>query len=134
MAHFFNLWYNLVEIQYCSLAIKWNLIGFMLNFFGKFAYQWYIADSRSFWNGFLDFIKFIDRDFGVVANVYNWLNPLYGDYSWVGKLIGPFLRTGRIFFGLFIYAIFFTVALSVYFLWLALPMTVVVMVLNNLFF
>lgn len=106
----------------------------MLNFLGKFAYEWYIEDSRAFWNGFVGFLKFTDRDFGLIANIYNWLSPLYGDYSLIGKFIGPILRTLRILFFSLVYAVFFIVAVILYFLWLAAPAAIAVMILNNIFY
>lgn len=104
----------------------------MLNSIGKFAYEWYFVDSRGFWNGVLGFIKFMDRDFGVVANAYNWTSPLYGDYSYVGRAIGPLFRTFRILIGGLVYIAIILFAIFLYSLWLALPLLVVTMISLNL--
>lgn len=104
----------------------------MLNSISKFAYEWYFVDSKGFWGGVIKFIKIMDRDFGVVANVYNWTSPLYGDYSYIGRAIGPLFRTFRILVGLAFYAAIFLFALFLYALWLVLPLLVAAMVIVNL--
>lgn len=98
----------------------------------KFAYNWYIEDSKNFWNGVLKFIKTMDRDFGVVANIYNWANPLYGDYSYIGRAVGPLFRTLRIFTGVLVYAAVALFAVFLYVFWLVLPLLVVAMIILNL--
>lgn len=100
----------------------------VINFF----YGWYIDDTKNFWNWFMGTVKFFDRDIGLVGNMQNWLSPLYGDYSYLGRLIGPILRTFRIFFGLFIYLIISVVFLLLYLIWAILPMAVIAMIILNL--
>lgn len=104
----------------------------MLDFIINFAYGWYIRGSKKFWNGIFGFIKSMDGDLGVVANVYNWTSPLYGDYSYSGRIIGPIFRTARIFIGSLVYIVVFLTALGVYAVWLALPAVVLIMFFSNL--
>ncbi len=104
----------------------------MFSFIRDFVYGWYVRGSKKFWSGALGFIKFMDRDFGVAANIYNWTSPLYGDYSYGGRIIGPIFRTARIFLGLAVYAIAFFAALFAYIIWLALPAIVLIMFFLNL--
>lgn len=104
----------------------------MLYSVAKFAYKWYFTDSKNYWNGVMIFIRFMDRDLGLVANVYNWTSPLYGDYSYIGRVIGPILRTFRIFLSALAYLGIIIIAISFYLLWLALPVGVLAMIVLNL--
>lgn len=104
----------------------------MLTSVAKFAYKWYFTDSKNYWNSVILFIKFMDRDLGVVANVYNWTSPLYGDYSYIGRAIGPILRTLRIFVGGLAHLGIIIVAFSLYIFWLALPLGILAMIFLNL--
>lgn len=74
----------------------------------------------------------MDRDFGVVANVYNWTSPLYGDYSYVGKIAGPIFRTLRIIIGSAFYLGVIIFSLFLYAVWLALPPLIAIMIISNL--
>lgn len=104
----------------------------MLDFIINFASGWYIRGSKKFWNGAFGFIKSMDSDLGVVANVYNWTSPLYGDYSYCGMIIGPIFRTARIFIGSAVYLVVFLVALGAYVVCLALPAVILIMFFSNL--
>ncbi len=104
----------------------------MLNSVAKAAYKWYITDSKSYWNSVIVFLKFMDRDLGLVANIYNWTSPLYGDYSLIGKAIGPIFRTFRIILSGLAYSGIIVIAASFYALWLALPLGILAMIFLNL--
>lgn len=100
----------------------------VLNFF----YGWYIDDTRNFWHWFVSYIKILDRDIGLVGNLQNWTKPLYGDYSYAGIIIGPILRTFRIFLGIAFYAAAAFFSLAVYLFWIILPIMAVIMASLNL--
>lgn len=104
----------------------------MLNSIAKFVYGWYIYDSKSFWSDLTGLIKFMDRDFGVVANIYNWKDPLYGDYTYMGRVIGPVFRTARILLGGAVYAAVIIFGVLLCAIRLILPILAVWMVILNL--
>lgn len=104
----------------------------MLKFLAKFAIKWYITDSKFYWGEVIKFIKVMDRDFGLIANVYNWLSPLYGDYSYIGRVAGPIFRTFRIFMAAIFYLVVIFAAFFVYIFWLALPVIIAAMIFSNL--
>lgn len=102
----------------------------VINFF----YGWYVDDTRNFWNWFMDFLKTLDRSIGLVGNLQNWTSPLYGDYSYVGRVVGPVLRTLRIFFGVALYMVMAVFSLLIYLFWIILPIVAIIMVFWNLLF
>lgn len=104
----------------------------MINFVIKFFYSWYIDDTKNFYNWLIDCFKTLDRDIGLVSNLQNWLSPLYGDYSFAGRIIGPVMRTLRIFFSLAFYFALAILFLIAYLIWIILPAAVIIMVFLNL--
>lgn len=103
----------------------------MFSLITNFFYSWYIDDTRNFWNWFINFIKMLDRSIGLIGNLQNWTSPLYGDYSYVGVVIGPVFRTLRIFFGLLIYLIIAILSSAVYIFWIILPIALIIMIVLN---
>ncbi len=106
------------------------MFSLVFNFF----YGWYVDDTKNFWRWFFKYFKTLDRDIGLAGNLQNWASPLFGDYSYIGRVIGPILRTLRIFFGLAFYAVLAIFVLVVYLFWIFLPMVVILMVFLNLKF
>lgn len=100
----------------------------IINFF----YGWYIDDTRNFWHWFANYIRKLDRTVGMVGNLQNWTSPLFGDYSYIGRLAGPPFRTIRIVAGAAIYAVLTIICLIVYLFWIILPIAVIIMVFLNL--
>lgn len=98
----------------------------------NFFYGWYIDDTRNFWNWFVNYLKMLDRTIGLIGNIQNWTSPLFGDYSLIGVVMGPILRTLRIFFGMAFYTAIAVFSLAVYLFWIILPMAVIIMVFLNL--
>lgn len=109
-----------------------NCHFFMSNPIINFFYGWYVDDTKNFWNWFINSIKFLDRDVGLIGNLQNWTSPLYGDYSYIGIIAGPILRTLRIFFGIALYAAMVILSLAIYSIWIILPIAVIIMVILNL--
>ncbi len=82
--------------------------------------------------GFFNFLRMLDRSVGLIGNLQNWTSPLYGDYSLIGVVVGPILRTLRIFFGLAFYMAIAVFSLAVYLFWIILPIAVIIIVFLNL--
>lgn len=47
--------------------------------------------------------------------------PLYGDYSFVGRIIGPIFRLGRLVMGVVAHAAIFLIFITAWFIWIAIP-------------
>ena len=105
-----------------------NFVKGIINFF----YIWYIQSSKDFWHKEISFIKRIERDIGILINLKLLFQPIFGDYSYIGRVIGPLFRLGRVFIGLFIIFISFIVVLMIYFIWILLPPASLLMIFLNL--
>ncbi|MCK5084674.1 MAG: hypothetical protein KAQ64_03400 [Candidatus Pacebacteria bacterium] len=98
----------------------------------KFFFFWYLTSSKAFWNKEILFIKSIERDIGVIINLKLMFQPIFGDYSYMGRVIGPIFRTGRILVGLIIMAVSIAVVVIIYLIWIILPPLAFLMVFLNL--
>lgn len=99
-----------------------------------FMFFWYVRGSQDFGHREINMIKGVERDIGIFINLKLLFQPIYSDYSLIGKLIGPILRLCRVFFGCLL-VIFLSVLIVVcYALWLLLPPVAFVMFWKNLFY
>ncbi len=87
----------------------------------NFFVRWYGIQSQFFWSKVFEFFSQLDRTFGIVVNGRLLFHPLYGDYSPVGRIIGPIFRLGRIVLGAMTYAVLFALAFTAWLVWLAIP-------------
>jgi hypothetical protein len=102
------------------------IIGYLSSYLGRktvlFFERWYIDFSRTYWLWVLEQFQNLDRSFALRINVHFWLQPLFGDYTTVGRIIGPVLRTGRIILGFLTYLLLFGAAILFWCFWiLAIP-------------
>ncbi len=107
-----------------------NFIRGIFNFF----YFWYVSSSKSFWRKEIGFIKGIERDIGVFINLKLLFQPIFGDYSYMGRVIGPIFRLGRVLIGFIIMIISIAVILGIYLIWIILPPLAFLMAVLNLMY
>jgi hypothetical protein len=88
---------------------------------GAFFRHWYVDGSASFWRTFSRGANNIEQTLAVRVTAHMLFRPLFGDYSVVGRIIGPFFRLGRLIVGAVAYAVLFIALLIVYICWLVLP-------------
>ncbi len=100
----------------------------------NFLYVWYVKSSRDFWHKEIGFIKGIENDIGVLINLKLLFKPIFGDYSYMGRIIGPIFRLGRVFVGFLIMLISLVVVITVYLLWIILPPLTFLMISVNLIY
>lgn len=65
----------------------------------------------------LDILSDIDRKLAWKVTLRHFFEPLYQDYSLIGRMLGFVFRSLRLAGGLFIYAIVFSVAIGLYVVW-----------------
>ena len=90
----------------------------------SFFKHWYGDGSRAIWGRFLLTLATADRSFAVKVTLRHFFEPLYKDYSGVGRVVGIIFRSGRIIIGGVVYlfiALFFAL---IYGTWLAIPVLV----------
>jgi len=97
-----------------------------------FFYFWYIKSSEGFWKEEILFIKQIERDIGIIINIKLIFKPIYGDYSYMGRVVGPIFRFGRVIVGIAIITVSAVFITCAYLIWIILPPLTFLMILSNL--
>ena len=105
-----------------------NFVKGIINFFSF----WYLTSSKSFWHKEIDFIKGIERDIGVFINLKLMFQPIFGDYSYMGRVIGPIFRISRVLIGISIMSASISVVITIYLIWIILPPLAFLMLFLNL--
>lgn len=93
---------------------------------GDFFHHWYIDSSRYFIHAFVSRLEALDRGFALKVTLVHFFEPLYKDYSVVGRILGILFRIGRVAIGGVVYLFFSVIFAVVYILWLSIPAAIVV--------
>ncbi|MCR4328794.1 MAG: hypothetical protein NUV53_04805 [Patescibacteria group bacterium] len=86
-----------------------------------FFHHWYGDGSRVVFHNFISMLERLDRKFAVKVTLRYFFEPLYQDYSAVGRVLGVLFRTIRVSVGLAVYAataIFYAIIFAA---WCATP-------------
>lgn len=99
---------------------------------GRFAYRildffhhWYADASRVFFYKLISFLEYLDQSLALRMTLRYFFQPLYKDYSVIGRILGVIFRTCRIFISVVVYAIVLLIFLAAYVLWLVAPIILV---------
>src|SRR3989344_5656628 len=103
-----------------NFAIIYLLHRFVFRL-GDVFHHWYAGGSRNFALAFVAALENLDRQFAVRITLKFLFQPLYKDYSPVGRVLGVIFRSGRIATGILMYVLCAIVFLLVYLLWLLIP-------------
>lgn len=87
----------------------------------EFLRHWYWGSAQVYFDFVLERFRELDRFLAFKITLQHFFEPLYGDYSIVGRLIGLPLRLGRLLVGAVVYLVLLAAALVLYLVWLALP-------------
>ena len=98
----------------------------------QFFYFWYITSSKNFWHKEIGFLRQIERDIGVMINLKLITQPIFGDYTYAGRVIGPIFRLGRVLVGTIIMIASIFVVILIYMIWIVLPPLAFLMVFLNM--
>lgn len=82
--------------------------------------------SRKIAHYFISTLEEMDRSLAVKVTLKHFFEPLYKDYTIIGRILGVFFRSGRVLIGGVIYILFSVVALAIYLAWLLIPIVVLV--------
>ena len=96
-----------------------------------FFHHWYVDGSRSFLTRFLNVFAGLEQSFAVRATIAHFFEPLYKDYSAVGRILGIPFRAGRVFIAGAFYILFAVAFAVLYVLWLLTPVLLLMLASLN---
>ncbi len=97
-----------------------------------FFHHWYVDGSRAIAHRFVNALAAADTAFAVEITLRHFFEPLYRDYSPVGRVVGVIFRSGRIAIGVAAYAVLAAIFLALYVAWLAIPALILFYGFKNL--
>jgi hypothetical protein len=103
-----------------DFALVYLLQRFFYRIF-EFFHHWYIDGSRAIARHFMKALTNADRSLALKITIQHFFEPLYKDYSVVGRILGVIFRTFRILIGLVAYVFLAAFFLLIYFIWIAIP-------------
>jgi hypothetical protein len=103
-----------------DFALVYLLQRFFYRIF-EFFHHWYINGSRAIGRGFMGALTSADHSLALKITLRHFFDPLYGDYSVIGRILGIIFRSGRIAIGTVVYVILAAVFLLIYLVWIAIP-------------
>ena len=104
-----------------DFALGYLLHRFFYRIFDFFRH-WYVGGSRIIAHAFISTLENIDRSLAVKITLQHFFEPLYKDYSVIGRLLGIIFRSFRVVFGILIYVAIAACFAVAYVAWiLALP-------------
>ncbi len=95
-----------------------------------FLERWYLLRSIWFWAKVVDLLQLLDKRLAVYINLKLFFQPLYGDYSWTGRLLGPIFRLWRLVFGGIVYLGILLIAAGFWFFYLLVIPLVILGIFN----
>ena len=115
------------------LTVASYLVGRFLHRIFEFLEHWYWGSFRVAGGKFIDLLKDWDRFFALKITVRHWLQPLYQDRTFIGYVLGPIFRTGRIVLALVVYLTATALAGILYLLWLLIPPYILYKIITGIF-
>jgi hypothetical protein len=97
-----------------------------------FFHHWYVDGSRAIGNKFMVTLEATDQSFAVKITLRHFFEPLYKDYSVVGRVLGIVFRTGRVLIGGILYVVITLCFAVVYLVWLAIPAAILFYVVTGI--
>jgi hypothetical protein len=97
----------------------------------EFLRHWYVKSFKIYANFVLDKLERIDRVLAWRINFRYLFEPLYGDYSFVGRILSFIIRVAKLFATSLIYLVIFLFIIAAYLIWLLFPVIVVIMAIAN---
>jgi hypothetical protein len=100
---------------------------------GDFLHHWYIDGSRRLADFFVSSFEKLDQTLAIRITIKYFFQPLYKDFTILGRILGVIFRSGRILIGLVVYLIVAGVFLAVYLVYVLLLPILIIMTLKSLF-
>lgn len=106
-----------------DFAIGYLVYRFLYRVF-DFFYHWYYSGSRIIAHKFMTALETIDRSIALKITLQYFFQPLYKDYSIIGRILGIFFRTARILVGIAVYIVVTVIFVACYLVWIAIPLLI----------
>ena len=116
-------WYH-VGMDFAPVYLVQRLLYRAVDFF----HHWYVDGSRAIAHKFINTLETADQSFAVKITLRHFFEPLYGDYSPVGRVVGTIFRTGRVIIGGVFYLLITIFFALVYLVWIFIPAVILLYV------
>lgn len=118
------------------MNLMWSVASYLAGQFIRrifeFLEHWYWGSFQVAGEKFMELLTDWDRFFALRITVRHWPLPLYQDRTFIGYVLGPIFRTGRIALALIVYLAVSAIAGFLYLLWLLIPPYIVYKILTGL--
>ena len=91
----------------------------------EFLRHWYFGGYRVYVGFWMRLLEDLDYTFAWRLTFLHLFQPMYGDYTFVGRILGPFFRLGRLLVASVLYVVIFVVAGVGYVVWALVPIYLV---------
>ena len=113
-----------------DFAFVYIIQRFFYRFF-DFFHHWYVDGSRFIAHAFLSALMEMDKTFAVGITLRHFFEPLYKDYSIIGRILGIVLRSGRIVVGGAVYLVASIICFFFYLVWISIPAVLVILIIRG---
>lgn len=100
---------------------------------GDFFHHWYVDGSRWILYRFMQTVSRLDRTFAVRITLAHFFEPLYKDFTVIGRILGVIFRSVRVVIGGFVYLLIALLFLAILVAWLAVPPVIVLYAFSKLY-
>jgi hypothetical protein len=100
--------------------------------FVDFFHHWYVDGSRAIGRRFMATLTVADQSFAVAITLRHFFEPLYKDYSIIGRMLGIVFRSVRVLIGGVFYLILSLLFAAAYLVWLAIPAVIIFYAVKNI--
>ena len=90
-----------------------------------FFHHWYMDGSKLFFHNMVSFLESLDQTIALRVTLKYFFQPLYKDYTVIGRILGVVFRTGRMAIGAVVYSVVIAVFMAGYILWLMAPVVLI---------
>lgn len=105
------------------LAIRYLIFRFFYRIW-QFLVHWYGHGFLIFWEKTFVLFAFIDQTIALRITLRYFFEPLYRDYTTLGRMLGIVFRSGRVVVGVVTYGSIGVLAIAFYIIWALFPLYV----------
>lgn len=99
---------------------------------GDFFHHWYVDASRWFFHACVSSLEHFDRTLAIRVTISHLFEPLYKDYTIMGRILGFIFRSGRIVIGSIFYIFLLLIYAVLYLAWLLVPVFFIFSIVRNI--